>query len=408
MNKTIYKRFASVIVEKGINLQEGQDVLLYISTQQRSFAKYIVEACYRCKARKVIINWLDDDIDYVAYKYASEEALSMVEDYEEAKAKHNSKSIPCRIYVEDSDPEAFAGLDNDKISRITTARRRILKKYRDITEGYDQWCIVAVPSKNWAKMVFPNELPSIAVKKLWDAIIKTTRIDTKDPIKQWNEHIEYLASKAKVLNELNLDYLEYKSSNGTKLRVKLHENHLWQNASEYSLRGIKFVANMPTEEVFTMPDIDGVDGVAVSSKPLSHNGVLIDDFKIYFEHGRVVKCEAKKGLNELQKIIDTDEGSHHLGEVALVPYNSPINLSGILFYNTLFDENAACHLALGMAFRDNLKGYENMSYEEFKKIPFNNSLTHVDFMIGTKDLEIVGYDHSGKRYQIFKDGNFAF
>lgn len=408
MNKTIYKRFASVIVEKGINLQEGQDVLLYISTQQRSFAKYIVEACYRCKARKVIINWLDDDIDYVAYKYASEEALSMVEDYEEAKAKHNSKSIPCRIYVEDSDPEAFAGLDNDKISRITTARRRILKKYRDITEGYDQWCIVAVPSKNWAKMVFPNELPSIAVKKLWDAIIKTTRIDTKDPIKQWNEHIEYLASKAKVLNELNLDYLEYKSSNGTKLRVKLHENHLWQNASEYSLRGIKFVANMPTEEVFTMPDIDGVDGVAVSSKPLSHNGVLIDDFKIYFEHGRVVKCEAKKGLNELQKIIDTDEGSHHLGEVALVPYNSPINLSGILFYNTLFDENAACHLALGMAFRDNLKGYENMSDEDFKKIPFNNSLTHVDFMIGTKDLEIVGYDHSGKRYQIFKDGNFAF
>lgn len=408
MNKTIYKRFASVIVEKGINLQEGQDVLLYISTQQRSFAKYIVEACYRCKARKVIINWLDDDIDYVAYKYASEEALSKVEDYEEAKAKHNSKSIPCRIYVEDSDPEAFAGLDNDKISRITTARRRILKKYRDITEGYDQWCIVAVPSKNWAKMVFPNELPSIAVKKLWDAIIKITRIDTKDPIKQWNEHIEYLASKAKVLNELNLDYLEYKSSNGTKLRVKLHENHLWQNASEYSLRGIKFVANMPTEEVFTMPDIDGVDGVAVSSKPLSHNGVLIDDFKIYFEHGRVVKCEAKKGLNELQKIIDTDEGSHHLGEVALVPYNSPINLSGILFYNTLFDENAACHLALGMAFRDNLKGYENMSDEEFKKIPFNNSLTHVDFMIGTKDLEIVGYDHSGKRYQIFKDGNFAF
>lgn len=408
MNKTIYKRFASVIVEKGINLQEGQDVLLYISTQQRSFAKYIVEACYRRKARKVIVNWLDDDIDYVAYKYASEEALSKVEDYEEAKAKHNSKSIPCRIYVEDSDPEAFAGLDNDKISRITTARRRILKKYRDITEGYDQWCIVAVPSKNWAKMVFPNELPSIAVKKLWDAIIKTTRIDTKDPIKQWNEHIEYLASKAKVLNELNLDYLEYKSSNGTKLRVKLHENHLWQNASEYSLRGIKFVANMPTEEVFTMPDIDGVDGVAVSSKPLSHNGVLIDDFKIYFEHGRVVKCEAKKGLNELQKIIDTDEGSHHLGEVALVPYNSPINLSGILFYNTLFDENAACHLALGMAFRDNLKGYENMSDEEFKKIPFNNSLTHVDFMIGTKDLEIVGYDHSGKRYQIFKDGNFAF
>ena len=408
MNKKIYKRFASVIVKKGINLQEGQDVLLYISTLQREFAKYITMECYKNKARKVIINWTDDDIDYVAYKYGDEKALSKVEDYEEARAKHNSKSIPCRIYVEDSNPEAFNGLDNDKISRISMARRKVIKKYRDITEGYDQWCIVAVPSKEWAKMIFPNETPSNAVKKLWDAIIKTTRIDSNDPIKAWNEHIEYLASKAKVLNELNLDYLEYSSSNGTNLKLKLHEGHLWQSASENSLRGIEFVANMPTEEVFTMPDINGVDGVVVSSKPLSHNGVVIEDFKIWFEHGRVVKCEALKGQNELQKIIDTDEGSHHLGEVALVPYDSPINLSGILFYNTLFDENAACHLALGMAFRDNLKGYETMSDEEFKKIDFNNSLTHVDFMIGTKDLNIVGYDHAGNKHQIFKDGNFAF
>ncbi len=408
MNKTIYKRFASVIVKKGINLQEGQDVLLYISTLQREFAKYITMECYKNKARKVIINWTDDDIDYVAYKYGDEKALSKVEDYEEARAKHNSKSIPCRIYVEDSNPEAFNGLDNDKISRISMARRKVIKKYRDITEGYDQWCIVAVPSKEWAKMIFPNETPSNAVKKLWDAIIKTTRIDSNDPIKAWNEHIEYLASKAKVLNELNLDYLEYSSSNGTNLKLKLHEGHLWQSASEKSLRGIEFVANMPTEEVFTMPDINGVDGVVVASKPLSHNGVVIEDFKIWFEHGRVVKCEALKGQNELQKIIDTDEGSHHLGEVALVPYDSPINLSGILFYNTLFDENAACHLALGMAFRDNLKGYETMSDEEFKKIDFNNSLTHVDFMIGTKDLNIVGYDHQGNKHQIFKDGNFAF
>ena len=408
MNKTIYKRFASVIVKKGINLQEGQDVLLYISTLQREFAKYITMECYKNKARKVIINWTDDDIDYVAYKYGDEKALSKVEDYEEARAKHNSKSIPCRIYVEDSNPEAFKDLDNDKISRISMARRKVIKKYRDITEGYDQWCIVAVPSKEWAKMIFPNETPSNAVKKLWDAIIKTTRIDSNDPIKAWNEHIEYLASKAKVLNELNLDYLEYSSSNGTNLKLKLHEGHLWQSASENYLRGIEFVANMPTEEVFTMPDINGVDGVVVSSKPLSHNGVVIEDFKIWFEHGRVVKCEALKGQNELQKIIDTDEGSHHLGEVALVPYDSPINLSGILFYNTLFDENAACHLALGMAFRDNLKGYETMSDEEFKKIDFNNSLTHVDFMIGTKDLNIVGYDHAGNKHQIFKDGNFAF
>ncbi len=408
MNKTIYKRFSKVIVKKGINLQKGQDILLYISTRQREFAKYIVEECYKNGCRKVVLNWTDEDIDYVAYKYGSEEALSTVEDYEEKRAEHNSKSIPCRIYVEDENPEAFANLDNDKISRIYNARRKVIKKYRDICEGYDQWCIVAVPSKEWAKMIFPSLKPSEAMKKLWEAIIKTTRIDSNDPLKAWNDHISYLASKAKVLNELNLDYLEYSASNGTKLKLKLHKDHLWQSASENSLKGIEFVANMPTEEVFTMPDINGVDGVVVSSKPLSHNGVIIDNFKIYFEAGRVVKAEAEKGLSELQKIIDTDEGSHHLGEVALVPYDSPINKSGILFYNTLFDENAACHLALGMAFRDNLKGYETMSDEEFKDIPFNNSLTHVDFMIGTKDLNIVGYDHNGVAHQIFKDGNFAF
>ena len=408
MNKTIYKRFSKVIVKKGINLQKGQDVLLYISTRQREFAKYIVEECYKNGCRKVVLNWTDEDIDYVAYKYGSEEALSTVEDYEEKRAEHNSKSIPCRIYVEDENPEAFANLDNDKISRIYNARRKVIKKYRDICEGYDQWCIVAVPSKEWAKMIFPSLKPSEAMKKLWEAIIKTTRIDSNDPLKAWNDHISYLASKAKVLNELNLDYLEYSASNGTKLKLKLHKDHLWQSASENSLKGIEFVANMPTEEVFTMPDANGVDGVVVSSKPLSHNGVIIDNFKIYFEAGRVVKAEAERGLSELQKIIDTDEGSHHLGEVALVPYDSPINKSGILFYNTLFDENAACHLALGMAFRDNLKGYETMSDEEFKDIPFNNSLTHVDFMIGTKDLNIVGYDHNGVAHQIFKDGNFAF
>lgn len=408
MNKTIFKRFSNVIVKKGINLQDGQDVLLYISTSQRIFAKYIVEACYKNGARKVEIIWNDDEIDFVSYKYGNENHLKKVEDYEVARAKHNSKSIPCRIYVEDSDPEAFVGLDSSKISRISDARRKVFKKYRDITEGYDQWCIVAVPSVAWAKMIFPELTKKEAVKKLWEVIIKTTRIDSSNPISAWNEHIKYLNDKATYLNNLNLDYLEYNASNGTNLKLKLHEKHLWQSASEYSLKGIEFIANMPTEEVFTMPDINGVDGVVVSSKPLSHNGVIIEDFKIWFEHGRVIKVEAKKGLDELNKIIETDEGSHHLGEVALVPYDSPINQSGILFFNTLFDENAACHLALGMAFRDNIRNYQNISDEEFKKIPFNNSLTHVDFMIGTKDLNIVGYDHNGKAYQIFKNGNFAF
>lgn len=406
MNKTIYKRFADVAIKVGINLQKGQDVLLYVSTRQREFAKYIVESCYKNGARKVIINWTDEDIDYVSYKYASEEALAKVEDYEEERARHNSKSIPCRIYVEDDNPNAFNGLDSDKIMRIRQARRKVIKKYRDLVEGKDQWLIIAVPSKEWAKLVFPDDKPSVAYKKLWQAIIKTTRIDSNNPIKAWNDHVNFLKEKASKLNSLKLDYLKYKSSNGTDFTIKLHKMHLWQAASEYSTRGIEFVANMPTEEVFTMPDRFGVDGVVHSSKPLSYNGEIIDDFTIWFEKGKAVKCEAKRGQKVLQSIIDTDETSCRLGEVALVPYSSPINQTGILFYNTLFDENAACHLAFGQAFRDNLVGYETMSEEEFKKIDFNDSLVHVDFMIGTKDLSIKGYDKEGKEYIIFKDGNF--
>lgn len=407
MNKTIYKRFASVCVNIGINLQKGQDVVLTISTRQNTLAKYIVEECYKRGAHRVSINWLDEDISYVAYKYASEEMLSEVPSYEIEKAKYNSEVVPCRIFIDDENPNAYEGLDSSKIMRINQSRRKALKKYRDIVDGKDQWVIMAVPSKKWANLVFPNDKPSVALKKLWEAIIKTTRIDTNDPVGAWDKHIKNLNTKASILNSMHLDYLEYKSKNGTDLKIKLHKMHLWQSASEKNQRGISFVANMPTEEVFTMPDRFGVDGVVYSSKPLSYNGELIEDFKVYFEKGKAVKCEAKKGENVLQSIIDTDEASCRLGEVALVPYSSPINMTKILFYNTLFDENAACHLAFGQAFKDNLVGYETMSDEEFKKIDFNDSLIHVDFMIGTSDLEINGYDLSGKKYKIFENGDWA-
>ena len=318
-----------------------------------------------------------------------------------------SKVIPCIIWVDDDNPAAFDGLDINKSIRVGRSRRRVLKKYRDITDGYEQWCIVAVPSPAWANVVFPNMTKKDAMKHLWEAIIKTTRLESSNPVLEWNNHVKNLSSKASILNKLHLDYLKYRSSNGTDLKIKLHKMHLWQSASEANKKGITFVANMPTEEVFTMPDRYGVDGVVKSTKPLSYNGSLIEDFTIWFEAGKAVKWEARKGYDTLTGIIESDEASHRLGEVALVPYDSPINESKILFYNTLFDENACCHLAFGHAFKDNLVGYETMSEEEFKKIDFNDSIVHVDFMIGSEDLEIKGYDSNDKEYIIFKNGKWA-
>lgn len=327
--------------------------------------------------------------------------------YEIEKAKYKGETCPCLIYVDDDNPNAFDGLDTKKIIEINNARRKTIKKYRDLSDNKDQWLIIAVPSPAWAKLVFPNDKPSVAMKKLWDAIIKTTRIDTKNPVKVWNDHINYLKNKATLLNNLHLDYLKYTSKNGTDLKIKLQPNHLWQAASEKNIYGIEFVANMPTEEVFTMPLKTGVDGVVHSVKPLSYNGSIIDDFVCYFKDGKCYKCEARVGQEVLEGIINADESSCMLGEVALVPYNSPINETNILFYNTLFDENASCHLAFGQSFKDNIVGYDKMSDEDFKKLEINDSIVHVDFMVGASDLCILGYDKSGKEYIIFKNGLWA-
>ena len=323
------------------------------------------------------------------------------------RLRNYTKILPVQIYVEDSDPDVFKGIDISKAMKARIKTYPKVKKYRDMMENKYQWVIVAMPSKEWAKKVFPNDTPKVAFKKLEDAILKTTRIDN-NAVNNWKEHINELQEKSQILNDLNLDYLEYKSSNGTDLKLKLMPNHQWISAREYALgSNIDFTANMPTEEVFSMPSYDGVDGVVVSTKPLSLRGKLVEDFKVYFEKGRAYKVEARVGQEVLEELLSDDEGSRHLGEVALVPYNSPINESGILFFNTLFDENASCHLAFGAAFRNNIKGYETMTDEDFKKMNFNESMNHVDFMIGSKDLSIIGTKFDGTKVEIFKDGNWA-
>ena len=407
MNQKIYENYAKLAVKIGINLQEGQDVVITASTRLVDIVTEIVKVCYENKAKSVRIEWTNEQIDKLHWLNQATEVMAEVPTWVEEKAKYNAETLPCKIYVDDEDPNAYDGVDVMKMAEVRKARFKVLKKYRDMSDNKDQWLIVAVPSPSWAKTVFPELETEEAVAKLWEAIIKTMRLDTEDPVAAWEEHIANLSDKSNKMNAMNLDYLTYKSANGTDLTVKLQPNHIWLSARETNLRGIDFTANMPTEEVFSMPKRDGVNGVVVSTKPLSLNGQLVENFKITFKDGKAVEVEAEKGLDALNTMLDMDESSRHLGEAALVPFNSPVNQTGLLFSNTLFDENACCHFAFGFAFKNNIKGYENMSEEDFKEVGFNDSVNHVDFMIGSEDLEIKGYDFDGKEYVIFKDGVWA-
>lgn len=407
MNQKIYEEYAKLAVEIGINLKEGQDVEITASTKCADFVKEIVKVCYADKARSVKVEWLNEEIDKLRWLYEDEKVMSEVLTWQEEKAKYRAETLPCKIYVDDADPDAYNGIDLKKYAAVRKARYSVLKKYSDMEDNRNQWVIVAIPSVKWAKKVFPALSDDEAVSKLWEAIIKTMRLDQKDPVQAWKDHIDDLQEKSNKLNEMNLDYLEYKSSNGTDLTLKLQPNHYWISARETNMLGNDFTANMPTEEVFTMPKRDGVDGVVVSTKPLSLQGQLVENFKVTFKDGKCVEVTAEKGQDVLENMLNMDENSRHLGEVALVPYDSPINQTGLLFSNTLFDENACCHLAFGEAFKNNIRGYENMSEEDFKEVGFNESINHVDFMIGSNDLDIVGVDHDGNRYQIFKNGVWA-
>lgn len=408
MNVKLYKKIASIAVDIGINLQKGQDVVLYISTRQEELAKYIVLACYQKGARKVSIEWKNQSIAKLNYIHQGIKPLTKLEPWEIAKEKYRSETVPCLIHVLDDDPDAFASVNADKIARATSARRKAIKVYRDAVENINQWTIIAVPSKEWAVKVFPEETIPNAQKKLWDAIIKCMRLDKKDPVLAWKQHIKNLDDKAEYLNNLNLDYLIYTSKNGTNLKLRLNPRHKWLSASETNLRGIEYLANLPTEEVYTMPLKDGVDGIVYSNKPLSYQGVVIDNFSVRFEKGRAVEVKAEKGQEMLEKLIKTDEGSAHLGEVALVPFNSQVNQCNCLFYETLFDENACCHLAFGQAYKSTYKDFDKMTEKDFKTFKYNDSLIHVDFMIGTDDLKIEGVDHQGNKHLIFENGVWAF
>ncbi|MBR4496541.1 MAG: aminopeptidase [Acholeplasmatales bacterium] len=409
MNKTILRNYAKLIVKMGVNVQKGQDVIINASVDDNYFVKYVVEECYKAKARKVTVDWSSDDVTRLHYKYQKAKTLGEVTDWRKAKLQYEVETLPARIHIESNDPDALNGLDQDKITEARRLSGPIIMEYREKMDNKYQWTICGIPGVKWAKKVFPNETKTNAMKKMWEAIAKTTRLDG-DPIENWQKHNANLKEKYTALNNLKIKTLHYKASNGTDFSVSINPNMIFEGGDESTLGGVVYNPNMPTEECFTSPDRHTANGVVYASKPLSVMGKVVDNFGFKFENGKIVQVIAKNPEHKevLEKLISLDEGARQLGEVALVPFDSPVNQTGLLFYNTLYDENACCHLAIGRAFEECIKDFQNKTEEEIKAIDLNKSMIHVDFMIGTADLDIVAETYDGKTVQIFKNGTWAF
>ena len=407
MNKERLEKYAKLIVKCGINVQEGQDVIIQCGLDQPEFVTMVTEECYKAGARKVTVKWSYMPVSKVNAIYRSLETMSEFTDIEKAEWQYKVDKLPCLIWLDSDDPDGLAGTDSEKIAKSGMTRFPFVKPFRDAIENKYQWCIAAVPGKELARKVFPGLSDDEAVEKMWEAILSTSRV-SEDPIEEWRKHNENLARRCKFLNDYRFDSLEYKSANGTDFVVGLNEKAIFCGGGETTLgANVYFNPNIPSEEVFTSPMRGRAEGKVVSTKPLSYQGKLIENFWVEFKDGKVVDVGAEKNEDVLRKMVAMDEGAAYLGEVALISYNSPINNTGILFYNTLFDENASCHLALGRGFNNCLENYENYTNEECEKLGVNSSMIHVDFMIGSKDLCITGITKDGKRVPVFKDGNWV-
>ena len=408
MKKELLQNYAKLLAKTGLNVQEGQKVFVQAALDQPDFVTMVVEECYKAGASEVYVEWSHQPVEKLSSKYRTFESLSQMSPWVKAKWEFKAQNYACRLWIESEDPDGMNGVDQEKMSKVRQALYPQVKPYRLALENKHQWCIAAVPGKAWAKKVFPALSEDEAMEKMWEVILKASRADGDDPVQAWAQHNANLSARCAYLNNLGLKYLEYKSENGTDLTVELLEDGIFAGGNEKTLQGGVFNPNIPTEEVFTSPKAGAAEGIVYSSKPLSYMGELIENFSLRFENGKVVEAKAEKGEELLKKMVSMDDGAGKLGECALIPYESPINKTGVLFYNTLFDENASCHFAVGHGFNECLKGFENYTDEECKARGINDSMIHVDFMIGTRDMSIVGVTKDGKRVPIFENGTWAF
>ncbi len=407
MKKTVLRSYAKLIAGTGVNIRKGQEVLIRADLDQPEFVAILVEECYRAGAKKVTVEWSYQPLEKLHVRYRSLRTLSTVEDWEKAKLERRAEVLPCSIYLTSADPDGLRGMNQEKSAKADQKRYPILKPIIDSMENKYSWCIAAVPGVAWAKKLFPELSKRQAVEKLWEAILKTSRV-TDDPAAAWREHNADLRKRCDYLNGLGIRTLHYRGDNGTDLRVGMIPEGVFKGGGDTTLSGQFFNPNIPTEECFTSPMRGEAEGIVYATKPLSYNGELIEDFSVRFEGGKAVEVHAGKNEELLKKMISMDEGAAYLGECALVPVDSPISESGLLFYSTLFDENAACHLALGMGFADTIRGYEEKTLEECRKMGVNDSMIHEDFMIGYDGLDIDAETKDGRTVPVMRKGKWAF
>lgn len=407
MKKTLLREYARLIARCGVNVQKNQTVMIFAGLDQPEFVQLLVQECYKAKAKEVIVQWEYQPIVKLKYRYESVKTLGCVKEWVKARQQYFCDELPAQIHLVSEDPDGLKGVNMEKVAKARQLSYPILKPYAEARDGKQQWCIAAVPGAAWAKKVFPGMRTSVAIEKMWEAILSAARV-TEDSVKSWEEHNANLSARCDYLNSLGIEKLHYTADNGTDLTVGMISEALFCGGSETSKLNITFNPNIPTEECFISPMRGQAEGIVYSTKPLSYNGQLIDKFFMRFENGKVVESGAEVGEENLKTMLSMDEGASYLGECALVPQHSPICESGILYYNTLFDENAACHLAVGRGFNDTIRDYHNKTNEECKALGINDSMIHVDFMIGCDSMNIDAICADGKIVPVFRNGNWAF
>ncbi len=410
MNAALLEKYADFIVRVGVNVQAGQTMIINCNLNAAQLCRLCVKSAFAAGAADVRVDWTDESVSRMRMENASEETLCDVKPYVQRSYLDYAESEGgvCVLHLIADDPEVFAGLDAGKINRVSLARRLALKAWRTYTMSDKiQWCIAAMPSAAWASKIYPELSVEDAMEKLWDVIFDVCRVTNGDPVSEWKAHVAKLVVLRDKMNALALESIHMTSSNGTDLTVGMADGAIWDGAASVDDRGTLFIPNLPTEEIFTAPHKDKVDGVVYGTKPYVYNGQLIKGFRVTFKDGKVIDHDAEENAALLGELLDSDEGARRIGEIALVPNSSPINQSGVLFYDTLFDENAACHIAFGASYPGTTKGGKTMSEEDLLSRGMNQSAIHEDVMVGAADMLITGLTKKGETVKIFENGEWV-
>ena len=406
MNKTVLRKYARLIVKTGVNIKKGQGAIIMAETDQAEFALMVADEAYKAGAKWIDMQWMNQAFDKLQMRKESLKTLTDIPQWQKARLQRMADEFPVRIMIASADPDGLKGVNVEKMQKVSLAKMKVQKPYRDAIDNKHQWVIVAVPSAKWAKKVFPGERTTTAVTKLWNAILEAVRVTKdNDPVAEWQAHSDALKARYEKLNACQFAKMHYYSVNGTDFTAELIPDSEWTGGGSTLEDGTFFVPNMPTEEIFTSPMKGKAEGTVVATMPLSYQGNLIENFSITFKDGRAVSCKAENGQALLEGMIAMDDGAAMLGELALIPHNSPISNQGILYYNTLFDENASCHLALGRGF--SVLKDKSLTKEQMHERGVNDSVIHVDFMIGDATLNIDGITADGEVIPVFRNGNWA-